>query len=96
MASQGDEVAQLIVESNIDEMMCLLKSLVQSTCTSNESFSLVLSGGLFVHEPYWYQRIATAAKAAFPVINEIVLVQDPTRGAVLMAQAEFDNKSSSQ
>lgn len=95
-ASQGDEVAQMIVESNIDELIWLLKSLVHVTCPSNESFSLVLSGGLFVHEPFWFQQFTNAAKVAYPMINDIVLVQDPTRGAVRMAQAEFDARSPNQ
>lgn len=89
-ANLGDAVAESIVESAAGEMVRLLHSLVNVSCLKNESFSLTLSGGLFVHEPSWFHQIAMAAKAAYPLIDKTILVQDPARGAVLLAQQELN------
>ena len=91
-ANHGDEVAATIVETEVDELMRVLESLVFASDIRNQPFSLLLSGGLFVHEPTWLDRIVSLAKSNYPAIAETTLVSEPTRGAVLLAQRKLSNQ----
>lgn len=90
LSDAGDPVATQIVERGKHELLTLLMSLVEKSRLQTESFSLALAGGVFVHSESWFGGFESAARAAWPQIANVNLVENPVSGAVILAQQEFE------
>jgi len=84
--AEDDTVAEKIIHYAADELVCATQVVIKNLKLGNDSFDIVLSGGIFEHQPNFVElmqkrlrNITTKAKANLPR-------KEPAYGAVLLAR----------
>ena len=84
-AEANDPVAERIINSAADELVCAARSVIEQLGFVNR-FDVVLSGGNLVHQPLFADRIRHRFAKIQPEAVVILPKREPAYGAVLLAQ----------
>lgn len=77
-----DQVAKLILENNIGELLISLRPVVSKLNLQNQYFELVLAGSLFTNNLIPFTEFAYSVRREFPQAKIILLDQAPVYGAI--------------
>ena len=87
-ARTTDTVAECIVNEAADELGCAAVSVIEQL-KFTESFDIVLSGGNFVHQAMFVDKLRRRFEEIQPEVSVQLPKNEPAYGAVLLAQASL-------
>lgn len=93
-ARDGDAVARQVVAWSANELALSVLAVARQLNLVNQPFSLVLSGGLFRHNPDYSRIFEDQVHQLLPLANLTALNADPVFGAVLLAKQGYDGVTS--
>ena len=86
-ANANDSVAQEILEEAADELT-LAARVVMDRLGFNQPFNLVLSGGIFTHQPTFVASLRTRLRDLTPHAHVCLPKREPAYGAVLLGMSK--------
>ena len=90
-ADADDSVAQSILDEAADELV-LAAGVVIDKLGFDQPFNLVLSGGIFTHQPTFAASLRNHLKNLAPDSRVCLPKHQPAYGAILLAQAQFSGE----
>ena len=87
-ARAKDGVAERIIEGAADELVCAARSVIEQL-EFEKSFDVVLSGGNFVHQPMFVDKLRQQFAEIQPEAAVRLPKHAPAYGAVLLAQMKL-------
>ena len=87
-ANANDSVAQEILEEAADELTLAARVVIDKLGFS-QPFNLVLSGGIFTHQPTFVASVRSRLKNLAPDARVSLPKREPAYGAVLLAISQF-------
>ena len=89
-ANSNDSVAQGILDEAIDELR-LAACVVVDKLGFSQSFNLVLSGGIFKHQPTFAASLRNRLRDLSPHARVCLPKHEPAYGAILFAMSKFSS-----
>lgn len=83
--AEDDSVAQKIIHHAADELVCATQVVIKSLKLENDSFDIVLSGGIFEHQPNFVELMQKRLRDVAPKVRCSLPQREPAYGAVLLA-----------
>ena len=87
-ANSNDSVAQRILDEAADELTLAARVVVDKLGFS-QPFNLVLSGGIFTHQPTYVESMRSRLRDLSPHARVRLPKREPAYGAVLLAMSQF-------
>lgn len=83
-----DPVAERIVNDAADELVCAARSVIEQL-EFTEPFDVVLSGGNFIYQPMFVDKLRDRLVEIRPEVSLLLPRHEPAHGAVLLAQTQL-------
>jgi len=86
--SENDRAAQEIIDYAADELILATQVVIKHLKLENRFFDIVLSGGIFEHQPSFVELMLKRLKDIAPRAKASLPKKEPAYGAVLLAIGE--------
>jgi len=86
--SQGDKIASAILESVVDDLVCMAEAVISRLELKNEVAEIVCSGSI-AKLPLVFDQVKAAILPKYPKLSIGIMEEEPVYGAIQLALKEL-------